>query len=934
MAEGQTPVEIFCSYTNADEMWLRKLETHLSLLKRQGLISFWHDRLIAPGTDWASNIDAHLETASVILLLVSANFFASDYCYGIEMKRALEREARGEARVIPILVRKADWTDAPFARLQVLPTDAKPIASWRDKDTALTDVAAGIRRVIVEELPQLTASAPRAALPAIWNIPYPHNPFFLGRDAELAKIRQQLQVGQATALSQPQAISGLGGIGKTQLALEYAYRYHQDYTAVLWAHAESTDALTSSYIAIAALLRLPEREAKEQDITVQAVKTWLQTHRAWLLILDNADNLALLPAFLPPILAGHLLLTTRAAATERLAHRLEIETLLLEQGALFLLRRATLLALDADLSHVSHQEQELARQLSLELGGLPLALDQAGAYLEETGCGLADYQQIYRHHRDELLLKRGGLISDHSEPVATTWSISFQQAQEKNPATADLLCVCAFLAPDVIPEEILTAGASFLGPVLAPVAADPFRLNQALEALRAYSLIRRNPTEKMLSIHRLVQAVLQDTLEKEARHIWRERAMLAVNAAFPHVEHETRPQCERLLTQALFATQSIEQDQVRVEEAGRLLYEMASYLRDRARYAEAESLLQRALRIQEQHLGPEHLEVATTLVGLASLYTAQGQYAEAESLLQRALRIREQRLGLEHPDVATTLNSLANLYIGGLDKYAEAEPLLQRALYILERQSGPKHFNAASPLASLAALYRRLGQYTKAEPLYRRALLLQEQRWGSENPRVAYSLSSLANLYSKQGKSAEAEPLYRRALCLLERQLGLGYPEATPPLLELATIYCDLGRYTEAEPLYQRALHIQEQQLGSKHLRVGYLLSQLADFYSSQGQYAKAEPLYQRALHIREEQLGPKHLVVAETVHDLARLWETQGNSKEARTWYERALTIREQALGRHHPKTTYTRKGLIGLLHEMGLHEEAAEFEAIQSAR
>src|SRR2546430_2394136 len=179
-----------------------------------------------------------------------------------------------------------------------------------------------------------------------------------------------------------------GGIGKTQLALEYAYRYHQDYQAVLWARAESTEALVSSYITIAALLRLPEREAKEQEIIVQAVKTWLQTHHGWLLILDNADELMLLPDFLPPSLGGQLLLTTRAVATGRLAHRIEIETLLPEQGALFLLRRAALISLDAELSQAVPQERNLALQISQELGGLPLALDQAGAYLEETGMDL------------------------------------------------------------------------------------------------------------------------------------------------------------------------------------------------------------------------------------------------------------------------------------------------------------------------------------------------------------------------------------------------------------------------------------------------------------------------------------------------------------------------------------------------------------------
>ncbi len=129
MATQPAPVEVFCSYAHEDEVWLRKLEAHLSPLKRQGLISLWHDRLITPGTDWTQTLDAHLETAAVILLLVSSDFFASDYCYGIEMKRALQRQATNEARVLPLLVRAVDWTNAPFAHLQALPMDTRPIST-------------------------------------------------------------------------------------------------------------------------------------------------------------------------------------------------------------------------------------------------------------------------------------------------------------------------------------------------------------------------------------------------------------------------------------------------------------------------------------------------------------------------------------------------------------------------------------------------------------------------------------------------------------------------------------------------------------------------------------------------------------------------------------------------------------------------------------
>ncbi len=715
MPGSSTPVEVFYSYAHEDEAFRNTLEKHLSLLRRQGLIKAWHDRHILPGTDWAQAIDEHLESASMILLLVSSDFLDSDYCYGVEMRRALERHQANQARVIPIRLRPVDWNGALFAHLQALPTNAEPITTWSNQDAAFADVAAGIRRAI-EDLSSLQASAPRAALPPIWNVPYPRNSFFIGREELLARLRRQLQAGQATALSQPQAISGLGGIGKTQIAVEYAYRFHQDYQVVLWARAESPEALTSSYITVASLLNLPEQEAQDQTIAVQAVKTWLQTHRGWLLILDNADDLALVPAFLPPALGGHLLLTTRAAALGRLAGRLEVEALPCEEGALFLLRRAALLAPDRPLEQASSRDHLFALQITEALGGLPLALDQAGAYLEETGASLSDYQQLYQQHRTTLLKQRRGLVADHPEPVATTWSLSFARVEEKNPAAAELLRLCAYLAPDAIAEEILAQGAVHLGPVLGPVVSDAFLLGQAIEALRAYSLIRRDPSTHTLSVHRLVQAVVRDALDTSGRQCWAERVIRAVHAALPPVEHASWSQWERLLAHAQACVEWMEPQGLHLQEAAEVLQQAGWYLTERAGYSEAESLLERAYHISEQEQGAEHLDTARDALTLAYLYDAQGKDEQAEPLYVRALAIREQQVGPEHPATAHSLGNLAGLY-RAQGKDEQAEPLYVRALAIREQQVGPEHPQTQIIRGNSVALLRMMGRDEEARVL-------------------------------------------------------------------------------------------------------------------------------------------------------------------------------------------------------------------------
>lgn len=332
-ANHKNPLKLFYSYAPEDEPLRQQLEKHLALMQRDRLIESWHNYQISPGTEISQEINTHLNTAHIILLLISSDFLSSDYCYSTEMKRALERHTAGEARVIPIILRPCDWQTASFSNLQPLPANRTPITKWQDRDEAFLDVATGIRKVIKEMASPQTSTSPSTR---IFHIPFTRNPFFTGREDILSHLHTMLHKNKTAAITQPQthAISGLGGIGKTQTALEYAYRHQHEYQSIFWVKAETHEEIISDFLSIATLLNLPEKNAQEQSHIVAAVKRWLEQNTGWLLIFDNADNLAILRDYLPSGNKGHILLTTRAQAMGQLARKVEIEKMEPDEGTL------------------------------------------------------------------------------------------------------------------------------------------------------------------------------------------------------------------------------------------------------------------------------------------------------------------------------------------------------------------------------------------------------------------------------------------------------------------------------------------------------------------------------------------------------------------------------------------------------------------------
>lgn len=702
------------------------------------------------------------------------------------------------------------------------------------------------------------STAPEASppSPSIGKVPHEPNPNFIGREALLTELWTELRLAQPADRVRP--ITGLGGVGKTQVAVQYVSRYGGDYDLVWWLQTEEPATLAADYAALAWRLNLPQRGAPDQREAIAAVCRWLEQHTGWLLVFDDAPDSDALRSYVPAQPKGHVLVTSRNAAWHSRASPLPLGSLDRSDAAAFLLRRA------------GQDDHATAETLAEALGDLPLALEQAGAYADATGMPLSAYLDLFRTHQRELL-RRGGPPPDYPATVATTWEISFRRVQQTCPAAAGLLNLCAFLAPDALPLDLLDVEAGHLPESLGGASADRLALEDAIGALRRYSLVER--ANDTLSVHRLVQAVIRHRLDQTTRRTWVEAAVGMVNAAFPFDSDDTRtwPICARLLPHALAVTQHAEVLGAEVT-TGHLLNQVGIYLQARAQLVEARSVLERAVRIAAAANGTNYPDVAIRLNNLGNVVRSQGDLAGARALYEQALRTTKVALGSDHPQMATCLNNLGGVLqaCGDLDG---ARAVFERALRIDEAVHGPAH------------------------------------------PQVGIRLNNLGDVLRVQGDLAGARAAFERTIRIFEVAYG---PDHHP---YLAAVITNLGNVlwaqkdlTGARMYLERALRIDEATLGSDHPEVATDLNNLGAVVQTQGDSASARVYLERALKITKATLGSDHPAVATRLANLAHVLQAQGDSAEARTCLKQALQILQRSLGESHPDTAVVRRSLDSL--------------------
>jgi tetratricopeptide (TPR) repeat protein len=569
-----------------------------------------------------------------------------------------------------------------------------------------------------------------------------------------------------------------------------------------------------------------------------------------LLIFDNAIDADALKPYLPRGGIVNVLVTSNAPAWRGVAEPVEIRLWPKEIGADYLIARTGRQA-----------ERSAAEALSQVLGGLPLAHEQTAAYCERLGVSLAAFHRRFEAVAGQLMDSSRDAPREYHDrlTVAKTFALAIEEAAKLHPAAEPLIVHAALLAPEPVPLFLFSeAREKFSEPLATALTGDG--LDEVVAVLRGFALVERETivderdasiTTDAIRLHRLVREIAAARREGEARDTLRQILVEAVGAVWPHDSGYPAPaywpRCGLLTPHLLACCETEMADAATNADCARNLHRAGLYFHSRATYLAARPLLERALAIYEQVLGPEHPETASSLHNLALLLQAQGDLAGARPLFERALAIDEV-LGPEHPYTATSL-------------------------------------------ANLALLLQDQGDLTAAVPLCERALAIREKVLGPEHPHTANSLASLALLLWDQGDVAAARQLLKRALAVREQVLGPEHPDRPN---DLALLLWHLGDLAAARPLYERALAIREQVLGPEHPDTARSLNSLGSLLQEQGDLAGARPLLERALAIREKVLGPEHPRTATSLNDLASLLKAQGDCGSTAALRARAGDSRE----------------------------------------
>jgi citrate lyase synthetase len=722
------------------------------------------------------------------------------------------------------------------------------------------------RRRLQAEL-EATGSAPSI-------IPFSRNESFVGRELQLAELEAKLFSNDQTTTTL--AIVGLGGTGKSQLALEVAHRARlsKKDCSVFWMDATDIDSLYRSYTSVAQKLRILVCDDDQADLK-QATKrcvTEVSTRRC-LLIFDNVEDTSVrssgslstseaadLSDFLPHSKLCSIIFTTTERKTADALAPQNVTTLhnLTPDAALRMLQNR----LTRSLSSIEQQE---AMHLLGQLSYLPLAIVQASAYMEASGVAVQQYKAQLAKHR-ETTLEHGDDSSEGElqesalrNTIAATLTLSISQVRQSNAVAADFLFLTACADRKDIPFDLLDA-------------ASPQAREDAIKVLDRYALVIRRPAESALDVHRLVHDALRKRLKAEGR--LQERMQCTITQllrVFPNDNHSNRSKWRRLLPHALHVLSHSQNDDNK--ERLDLAWKCGMTLYSDGRYNVAEELEVQVMETRKRVLGDEHPDTLTSMGNLASTYSNQGRWREAEELQVQVMETTKRVLGDVHPDTLTSMGNLASTYMKQ-EWWREAEELLVQVMETTKRVLGDEHPRTLTSMGNLASTYRNQGRCREAEELEVQVVETMKRVLGDEHPDTLTSMGNLASTYMKQEWWREAEELQVQVMETTKRVLGEEHPDTLTNMGNLALTYMKQERWREAEELEVQVMETRKRVLGDEHPSTLTSMHNLASMYGDQRRWREAEELFVQVMETRKRVLGDKHPDTLSSMNNFAHaLW-------------------------------------------------------------
>jgi hypothetical protein len=723
----------------------------------------------------------------------------------------------------------------------------------------------------------------------------PPRPVLLaGREGLLADVDARLTAEPATG-TRVVALYGLGGAGKTSVAVEYAHRHLAEVGLAWQFPAGDTAVLLAEFARLAAQLGAREVvDTRDPVASVHGVLAAFPT--GWLLVFDNAPDRGSVAPFVPPAGPGRVLITSRNQIWP-LGQALEVRVLDPQVAAEFLVNRT------------GDPDGQAALELAGELGGLPLALEQAAAYVQATGDTLAGYLALFQHRRAEMLTR--GEPTGYDKTVASTWALAFDRLQHTAPGAVGLLRLLAFCAPEAIPLRLLLQPrpglAGRLGdevaPALVPLLEDPLAAGDAITALRRYSLV--TPADGgSVSVHRLVQAVAADQMAAELAGEWRQAAAALIEAAIPDDAQlpEAWPACAALLPQA----------QAALDLTRDGMWQIARYLGHSGSYPAARDLFQLIVdaHTEDGAYGAEHLRTLTARHNFAHWTGEAGNAAAARDLFAALLPVRERVSGPEHPETLNARHELAR-WTGEAGDAAAARDQLAALLPVIERVSGPEHPATLATRHELAYWTGEAGDAAAARDQLAALLHVRERVSGPEHPATLAVRGNLARWTGRAGDPAAARDQLARLLHVRGRVSGAEHPETLAARHELARWTGAAGDAAAARDLCAEILPLRERVLGPKHVDTLATRGNLARWTGEAGDPAAARDLFAALLPVRERVLGPGHPHTLWTRGNLARWTGEAGDPASARDQCAEILPVSGRVLGLEHPATLTARHAL-----------------------